>query len=118
MSTSNPYDRDDETTHERPSSFREMLYRDRRLVSRRQMDRRLRDRAVERDVANGEDKGASYATYFPALSRLFGGGATAEVRAVVVVIVLVIGAFLFGRWVGQQSPGDPAPQSAGVVTLI
>jgi hypothetical protein len=125
MSTPDPYNRDDETTHERPSSFREMLYRDHRLLSRRKMDRRLRDRAVERDEAKSNGNGdnnsnntESYATYFPALSRLFGGGAAAEVRAVVVVVVLVAAAFFFGRWVGQRNVTVPAPQSMAIVSLI
>ncbi len=103
----------DETTHERPSSFREMLLRDRRLVSRRQMDRRIRDRAADR--AAEEDNGT---TYFPALKRWFSGGPVAEIRAVLLVVLLVMGAFFFGRWVGQQDPPAIAPQTAGVVAVL
>jgi hypothetical protein len=117
MSTRHQYD--DETTHERPSSFREMLYRDRRLVSRRQMDRLIRDRAADRaDRADLDDADESYASYFPALRRVFSGGPAAEARAVVLVIILVVGAFLFGRWVGQQDADESTTQSAGVVRLI
>ena len=95
-------DNRNETTHERPSSFRDMLLRDRRLVSRRQMDRRLRNRAAERDTTNGNDNGNGdhQPTYFPALSRMFSGGTSAEIQAVAVVVILVVGAFFFGRWVG------------------
>lgn len=114
MRTHHEYD--DETTHERPSSFREMLYRDRRIVSRRQMDRIIRDRAADREVDNGDDE--SYATYFPALRRAFGGGPAAEIRAVLLVMVLVITAFVFGRWVGQQDAEEPTLQTGGIVTLV
>ena len=102
----------DETTPERPSSFREALYSDRRFLSRRQMDRRLRDRAAVRSEADGD---ASEVTYFPALSRMLGGLAAGEWRAILLVSALVIGAFLFGRWVGQQTP--EVPQSAPAVTV-
>jgi hypothetical protein len=116
MATRNHDDHNDATTHERPSSFREMLYRDRRLLSRRQMDRRIRDRAAERDEANGNGKG--HPTYFPTLSRWFGGDTASEVRAVVVVAALIVGAFLFGRWVGQQDAEAPDPQSAPAVAVV
>lgn len=109
MSARKP-DSNDETTHERPSSFREILVRDRRLVSRRQMDRRIRDRAADRAAAAGEEQ-----TYFPALKRWLSGGPIAEIRAVVLVIVLVLAAFFFGRWVGQQDNPDPAPQGAVIL---
>jgi hypothetical protein len=115
MATRNPYEEEDETTHERPSSFREMLYRDRRIVSRREMDRLIRDRAAER----GEESEITeeQATYFPALSRMFSGGTAAEIRAVALVIILVVTAFFFGRWVGQQEADDSPAQTAGVVTV-
>ncbi len=120
MNPPSPNDREPETTHERPSSFREILYRDRRLESRRQMERRLRARANERNEAsaprNGD--GESRATYFPALSRMLNTASATEFRAIVVVVVLIVGAFFFGRWVGQQDAAEPAPQSAGIVTLI
>jgi hypothetical protein len=104
----------DETTHERPSSFRETLYRDRRLVSRREMDRRIADRAAERNPASVDE----HETYFPALRRWLSGGTLAEVRAVALVAVLVIAAFLFGRWVGQQDAPDPATGATAVVQVI
>ena len=90
---------DDSTTHERPSSFRDLIYRDRRLVSRRQMDRRIRDRAAERAelIADEDD----YITAFPAMSRMFSGSTAAEWRAIILVISLTIGSFFLGVWVGQ-----------------
>ena len=118
MSARDPYDRDPETTPERPSSFREILHRDRRLLSRRQMDRRLRDRAAERNETGDGESGERSTTYFPALSRMLRGGTIAEFRAIVLLVVLVVAAFFFGRWVGQQDVVDPAPQSAGITTLI
>ncbi len=87
------------TTPERPSSFRDAILRDRRLVSRRKMDKRLRDRAAERSQANGTDHTT---TYFPALSRMLEGGAASEWRAIAVIVVLIIGAFFFGLWLGLQ----------------
>ena len=72
-----------------------MLYRDRRIVSRRKMDRRLRDRAAERREVEEVDH-----TYFPALSRMFNKDAQAQWRAVIVIVSLTVGALLFGRWVG------------------
>ena len=113
--TNDDPDQRDETTHERPSSFREMLLRDRRLLSRRQMDRRLRDRAAER---SGNGHADTQATYFPALSRLLRGGTGVEARVVVAMIVVTMAAFLFGRWVGQQDMSDPAPQSSGIVLIV
>ena len=98
MTTRNPHDNDSETTHERPSSFREMLYRDRPLLSRRQMDRRIRDTVAGR---NGEsDAEESRPTAFPALARLGLGSRGREARVVATVIILVLAAFFFGRWVG------------------
>ena len=112
-------DRRDETTHERPSSFREVLLRDRRLLSRRQMERRLRDRAVERENGRSESESQTdEATYFPALSRLLSGGTGVEARALVIVIVLTLTAFLFGRWVGQQGTPEPTPQPSAVVLVV
>lgn len=104
MSSRQPQ-QDEETSAHRPSSFRELMYRDRRLVSRRQMDRRIRDRAAERaeELEDSDD----YVTYFPAMSRMFKGNPMAEWRAILLVAALVIGAFFFGRWVGQQDPADP-----------
>ena len=93
-----------------------MLYRDRRLVSRREMDRRIRDRAAERNGSVSDD--GDDATYFPALSRWLSSGTGAEIRAVVFVIVLVAAAFVLGRWVGQQGSADPAPQTAPIVSVI
>ncbi len=120
MNPRSPNDQDPETTHERPSSFREILYRDRRLESRRQIDRRLRARANERNGTGdgGDGNGEGRPTYFPALSRILSRASSTEVRAIVVVVVLVAVAFLFGRWVGQQDAAEPAPQSAGTVTLV
>lgn len=113
MTGRRPEPDDDATTHERPSSFRELIYRDRRLVSRRKMDRMIRDRAAEREEAARAER--EYVTAFPAMSRMFSGSPAAEWRAIIAVVVLVIGAFLFGRWVGQQD--DPEPQSAPPVVL-
>lgn len=91
-----------------------MLYRDRRLVSRRKMDRRIRDRAAERSAESEED----FETYFPAMTRWLSGGTGAELRAVLLVVALVAAAFLFGRWVGQQDADTVAPQSAAVVVIV
>ena len=115
--TNDDPDQRDETTHERPSSFREMLLRDRRLISRRQMDRRLRNRAAERNGGGNGDAG-SPTTYFRAMSRLLRGGTGVEARVVVAMIVVTLAAFLFGRWVGQQDMSDPAPQSSGIVLIV
>ena len=92
-----------------------MLLRDRRLTSRRQMDRIIRDRAEERTNGNETAEGT---TYFPALSRWLSGDAVAEIRAVLLVMVLVAAAFVFGRWVGQQGTDDVQPQSVGIVSLV
>lgn len=110
-------DEDDRsTTTDRPSSFRELLYRDRRLMSRRKMDRLLRDRAAVRaEAADDED---DYVTYFPAMSRWFSGSPAAEWRAIIVVAILVIAAFLFGRWVGQQDAPDPQSAPAPSVASL
>ena len=117
MTARDPFRGDPETTPERPSSFREQLYRDRKLKSRRQMDRHIADRVAERSEANGDTTTTPppQPTYLPGLARLFRGGVAGDVRAIIVVVVMVLGAFFFGRWVGQQSPPDVAPQTAPVV---
>ncbi len=98
MATPYPHDNDPETTPERPSSFREKLYRDRPLLSRRQMDRRIRDTVAGRNEQSATEK--SRPSAFPALARLGLGSRGGEVRVVVTVIILVLGAFFFGHWVG------------------
>ena len=117
MQTGRNYRAAPETTTERPSSFREMLLRDRGLLSRRRLDRHIADRASERDEIASDGNGQVQPTYLPALSRMFNGGTAAVIRSTIVVAVLVLSAFLFGLWAGSQSVPEPTPQSATVVAV-
>lgn len=102
---------------ERPSSFREMLYRDRRLVSRSQLDRRIASRVAERDEAEEDGDVRTQPSYFPTLSRALSRGSAGTLGAAILVATLIVGAFLLGRWVGQQAESGGVPESAAVVNL-